>query len=179
MLKLNISFGWIPNWVFLHLRKRGEAEGQWAMMARTKRRILKVMLVAFGIPATIFAFRSFYFQELFFAFLLFAMVFLFLLLVAGAAVGLWLLYARAVVYLATRTARQGQRALPAARATVLWLAPTVIRTAGVVSSAQHSLLYPFAGPLRRWLRSLHLDASHFRGEAERAVKHLRLRLKQS
>lgn len=149
------------------------------MTARTKRRILKVMLVAFGIPATVFAFRSFYFQELFFAFLLFAMVFLFLLLVAGAAVGVWLLYAQAVVYLATRTARQGQRALPAARATVLWLAPTVIRTAGAISSAQHSLFYPFAGPLRGWLRSLHLDASHFRGDAERAVKQLRLRLKQS
>lgn len=149
------------------------------MTARTKRRLLKVMLVAFGILATVLAFRSFYFQELFFAFLLFALVFLVLLLVAGAAVGVWLLYARAVVYLATRTARQGRRAIPAARATVLWLAPTVIRTAGAVSSAQHSLFSPFAGPLRRWLRSLHLDASHFREEAERAVKHLRLRLKQS
>lgn len=149
------------------------------MTAEAKRRTLRALLVACGIPATVFAFRSFYFQELFFAFLLFAMVFLVLLLVAGAAVGVWLLYARAVVYLATRTARQGQRALPAARAAVLWLAPTVIRTAGAVSSAQHSLFYPMAGPLRRWLRSFHLDASHFREDAERAVKHLRLRLKQS
>jgi hypothetical protein len=149
------------------------------MTAQAKQRTLKVLLVACGIPATVFALRSFYFQELFFAFLLFAMLFLVLLLVAGAAVGVWMLYARAVVYLATRTARQGQRALPAARATVLWLAPTVIRSAGAVSSAQQILAYPFAGPLRSWLRSFRLDASHFREDAERAVKHLRLLLKQS
>src|SRR5215831_8022287 len=126
------------------------------MTAQAKRRALIALC---GLPATVLASRSFYFQELFFAFLLFAMVFVVLLLVAGVAVGVWLLYARAVVYLATRTARQGQRALPVARATVLWLAPTVIRTAGAVSSAQHSLFFPFAGPLRRWLRSFHLDAS--------------------
>lgn len=149
------------------------------MTAQSKRRALKALLVACGLPVTVLAFRSFYFQELFFAFLLFAMVFLILLLVAGVAVGLWLLYARAVVYLATQTAREGHRALPAARATVLWLAPTVIRTAGAVSSAQQVLLYPLAGPLRRWLRSFRLDASHFRVDAERAVKHLRLLLKQS
>ena len=149
------------------------------MTAQAKWRTLKVLLVACGIPATVFAFRSFYFQELFFAFLLFAIVFLILLLMAGAAVGVWMLYARAVVYLATRTARQGQRALPAARATVLWLAPTVIRSAGAVSSAQQILFYPFSGPLRGWLRSFRLDASHFREDAERAVKHLRLLLKQS
>lgn len=149
------------------------------MMAQAKRRALKALLVACGIPATVFAFRSFYFQELFFAFLLFAMVFLVLLVMAGATVGVWILYARAVVYLATRTARQGQRALPAARATVLWLAPTVIRTAGAVSSTQQILFYLFAGPLRKWLRSFRMDASHFREDAERAVKHLRLLLKQS
>ena len=148
-------------------------------MTAQDKRTLKILLVACGIPATVFSFRSFYFQELFFAFLLFAMVFLILLLIAGVAVGLWLLYARAVVYLATRTARQGQRALPAARATVLWLAPTVIRTADAVSSAPQILFYPFAGPLRSWLRSFSLDASHFREDAERAVKQLRLLLKQS
>ena len=149
------------------------------MMAQAKRRALKALLVACGIPATVFAFRSFYFQELFFAFLLFAMVFLVLLVMAGATVGVWILYAHAVVYLATRTAKQGQRALPAARAAVLWLAPTVTRKAGAVSSAQQLLFYPFAGPLRGWLRSFHLDASHFREDTERAVKHLRLLLKQS
>ena len=149
------------------------------MTAQAKRRTLRVLLVACGIPATVFAFRSFYFQELFFAFLLFAMAFAVLLLMAAIAVGVWMLYARVVVYLATRTAKQGQCALPAARATVLWLAPTVIRTADMVSSTPQVLFNPFAGPLRRWLLSFLLDASHFRDDAERAVKHLRLRLKQS
>lgn len=146
------------------------------MRSKTLRRALIVMC---GIPATVFAFRSFYFQELFFAFLLFAIAFLALLFMAGIAVGVWMLYARAVVFLATRTARQGQRALPAARATVLWLAPTVIRTADAVSSAPEILFHPLAGPLRRWLRSFRVDVSHSREDAERAVKHLRLLLKQS
>lgn len=148
------------------------------MTAEAKRR-LKVLLVACGIPAAVFAFRSFYFQELFFAFLLFAIVFLILLLIAALAVGAWMLYARAVVYLATRTAAQGRHALPLFRALVLWLAPTVTKTAGFVSEAPQILLYPFGSPLRRWLRSFRLDASHFREDAERAVKHLRLLLKQS
>src|SRR5690348_2703763 len=116
------------------------------MTAQAKRRALEALLVACGIPATVFAFRSFYFQELFFAFLLFAMAFLLLLLMAAIAVGSWMLYARAVVYLATRTAKQGQRALPATRATVLWLAPTVIRTADAISSAQQVFFYPVSGP---------------------------------
>src|SRR5215467_5162800 len=115
------------------------------MTAQAKQWTLRALLVACGLPATVFAFRFFFFQELFFAFLLFAMVFLVLLLMAAAAFGVWLLYAHAVVYLATRTARQGRRALPAARATVLWLAPTVIRTADTVSSAQQVLSYPIAG----------------------------------
>src|SRR5215467_3998554 len=142
------------------------------MTAQAKRRTLKALLVACGLPVTVFAFRFFYFQEMFFAFLLFAMVFLALLVMAAIAVGMWLLYARAVVFLATRTARQGRRALPAARATVLWLAPAVIRTADAVSAAQQILFYPSAGPLRRWLRSFRMDASHFREDAERAIKHL-------
>jgi hypothetical protein len=149
------------------------------MTAQAKRRTLKALLVACGIPATVFAFRSFYFQELFFAFLLFAFVFLILLLTAALAVGAWMLYARAVVYLANRTAAQGRHALPLFRALVLWLAPTITKTAGFVSGAPQILLYPFGGPLRGWLRSFHLDASHFREDAERAVKHLRLLLKQS
>ena len=149
------------------------------MTAQAKRRTLKVFLVACGIPVTVFAFRSFYFQELFFAFLLFVIAFLTLLLMAAIAVGVWMLYARAVVYLAARTARQGQRALPAARAMVLWLAPTVIRTADAASATPQILFYPFAGRVRGWLNSFRLDASHFREDAERAVKHLRLLLKQS
>lgn len=140
---------------------------------------LRTLVAVCALPATVFAFRSFYFQELFFAFLLFAILFLILLLIAALAVGGWMLYARAVVYLVTRTAQQGRHALPLFRALVLWLAPTVTKTAGFVSEAQQILLYPFGSPLRGWLRSFHLDASHFREDAERAAKHLRLLLKQS
>lgn len=146
------------------------------MRSKTWRRTLIAMC---ALPATILAFRSFYFQELFFAFLLFAMVFLILLLMAAIAVGIWVLYARAVVYLATRTAEQGRHALPLFRALVLWLAPTVTRTAGFASAVQHVFFYPFGGAVRNWLKSFHMDATHFREDAERAAKHLRLLLKQS
>ncbi|PYT68634.1 MAG: hypothetical protein DMG39_20515 [Acidobacteria bacterium] len=149
------------------------------MTALAKRRTLMVLLVACGFPVAALASRSFYFQELFFAFLLFASVFLILLLAACLAVGVWILYARAVVYLATRTVKQGQRAMPIMRAMVLWLAPTVAKTAGFVSAGQEMLVYPFGGALRGWMRSFRLDSAHFREDAERAAKHLRLRLKQS
>jgi hypothetical protein len=151
-------------------------EAEWAMTAQAKRRSL---IAVCGLPVLVLASRSFYFQELFFAFLLFAMAFAILLLMAGVAVGMWVLYARGLVYLATRTANQGRRAMPMVRAMVLWLAPTVTRTAGAASAVQQVLLYPFGSRLRGWLNSLQLDAYHFRGEAERAVKHLRLLLKQS
>lgn len=146
------------------------------MTARTKRRAL---MTAGGLTVAVLASRVFYFQELFFAFLLFAIGFVILLLMAALALGLWLLYARGVVYLATRTAKQGKHALPLVRALALWLAPTVTKTAGAVSTAQEVLLYPFRGPLRGWLKSFLMDASHFREDAERAAKHLRLLLKQS
>ena len=146
------------------------------MTTQAKRRTLIALC---GLPATVLASRSFYFQELFFAFLLFAMLFLVLMLMAAIAVGVWLLYARGVVYLATRTAQQGRHAMPLVRAMVLWLAPTLTRTAGAISGAQGILLYPFGGAFRGWLKSFQLDAFHFRDDAERAVKHLRLRLKQS
>lgn len=146
------------------------------MTARTKRRAL---MTAGGLTLAALAFRVFYFQELFFAFLLFAIAFVILLLMAALALGLWLLYARGVAYLATRTVKQGKHALPLVRALVLWLAPTVTKTAGAVSAAQEVLFYPFRGALRGWLKSFLMDASHFREDAERAAKHLRLLLKQS
>ena len=139
----------------------------------------RALIAACALLAAVFAFQSFYFQELFFAFLLFAIVFLILLLIAALAVGGWMLYAHAVVYLATRTADQGRHALPLFRALVLWLAPTITKTAGFVSDAQQILLYPFGSPVRSWLKSFRMDATHFREDAERAVKHLRLLLKQS
>ncbi len=149
------------------------------MTARTKQRALMTLMAACGLLAAVRASRVFYFQELFFAFLLFAIGFLTLLLMAALAVGVWLLYARGVVYLATRTMKEGKHALPLVRVVVLWLAPTVAKTAGAVSAAQEILFYPFGGALRGWLRSFRMDASHFREDAERAVKHLRLLLKQS
>lgn len=146
------------------------------MRSMTWRRIL---IAVCAILAAILAYQSFYFQELFFAFLLFAMGFLALLLMAAIAVGAWMLYARAVVFLATRTAQQGRHALPLFRAIVLWLAPTVTKTAGLASAVQQAFFYPFNGALRGWLKSFHMDATHFREDAERAAKHLRLLLKQS
>lgn len=146
------------------------------MRSKTWRRTL---IAVCAIPAAILAYRSFYFEELFFAFLLFAMAFLILLLMAAIAGGIWMLYARAVVYLATRTAEQGRHALPLFRALVLWLAPTVTKTAGLASAVQQAFFFPFNGALRGWLKSFHMDATHFREDAERAAKHLRLLLKQS
>lgn len=149
------------------------------MAPQTKRRMLTALIALCGLPVTVRASRVFYFQELFFAFLLFAMVFLILVLMAGIAVGVWMLYTRAVVYVAARTVKHGQRALPTMRATVLWLAPTVIKTAGAVSASQQILLYPFSRNPLRWLRLFHFDVSRFRDDTERAAKHLRLLLKQS
>jgi hypothetical protein len=146
------------------------------MTARIKWRALTVTCC---LLAVVLASRVFYFQELFFAFLLFAALFLFFLFAAGLAFGLWFLYARLVVYLAVRAVKQGHQALPLLRILVLWLAPTVARTAEAVSIGQQIVFYPFRGLLRGWLASLRLDASHFRTDAERAVKHLRLPLKQS
>jgi hypothetical protein len=146
------------------------------MTAQVRRRAL---IAACGLLAAVLVSRVFYFQELFFAFLLFAAAYLVFLVLAALAVGLWLLYARGVVYLATRAAEQGHQALPLVRVLVLWLAPTVARTAAAVSAGQQILFYPFRGLMRGWLQSLRLDASHFREDAEHAVKQMRLRPKQS
>jgi hypothetical protein len=146
------------------------------MTGQTKRRVLIAvcsLLVAFLVS------RVFYLQELFFAFLFFAVGFLILLLAAGLAVGLWFLYARIVVYLATRTAEKGHHALPLVRVLVLWLAPTVTKTAAFVAAGQQVLLHPFGDLLHHWLQSFQMDASHLREDTERAARNLRLLLKQS
>ena len=139
----------------------------------------RALTAACGLLVAVLASRVFYFQELFFAFLLFAAAYLIFLVLAALVVGLWLLYARGVVYLATRAAEQGHHALPLVRVLVLWLAPTVTRTAEAVSAGQQILFYPFRGLMHGWLQSLRLDASHFREDAEHAVKQMRLRPKQS
>ncbi|HEX4543293.1 MAG TPA: hypothetical protein VH114_09000 [Candidatus Acidoferrum sp.] len=146
------------------------------MTAQTKRRAL---IAACGLLAIVLASRIFYFQELFFAFLLFAAGYLILVLLAALAACLWLLWARGVVYLASRATKQGNRALPMLRVLVLWLAPTVARTAEAVSAGQQILFYPLLGLTHSWLQSFRRDALHLRDEAGRAAKHLRLRLKQS
>ena len=88
-------------------------------------------------------------------------------------------YEKAVISLARWTVKQGHLALLALRAKLLELAPTITRIAGIVSAARYTVFYRFGSSLGGWLRSLRLDASHFRADAERAVKHLRLLLKQS
>src|SRR5689334_3334225 len=118
------------------------------MSARTKRRAL---LAGCGFLAAVLAWQVFYFQELFFAFLLFAIGFLSLLLAGGLLYGLWFVYSRTVVYLASRAVNEGHHALPQLRILILMLAPTVTRTAGAVSAGQQALLYPFRDLARGWI----------------------------
>ena len=138
----------------------------------------RTLIAACGLLVTVLASRVFYFQELFFALLLFAGVFFVLLLLACIVTTAWMLYVKAVMYLAAWTVKQGHRALLPLR-TILDEAPTISQTAGVASAPRHTLFYLFGNSLRSLLRSLRQDASHFRADAERAVKHLRLLLKHS
>src|SRR5215469_10174302 len=132
------------------------------------------LIAACGLLVTLLASRIFYFQELFFALLLFAGVFFLLLLLACIMAGVWMLYERAVNSLALWTVKQGHRVLPPVRARLLELAPTVSKTAGNISSAWQTLLYPVGRSLRGLVLSLRQEASRFRADAERAAKHLRL-----
>ena len=138
-----------------------------------------MLIAACGLLVTVFASRIFYFQELFFALLLFAGVFFVLLLLACIVAGMWMLYQETVNYLAAWAVKQGHRAWPPLRASLLELAPRITETAGIVSAARHTLVYAFGSSLRGWVRSLRLDASRFRADAESAGKHLRLPLKPS
>ena len=138
----------------------------------------RTLIAACGLLVTVLASRVFYFQELFFALLLFAGAFSVLLLLACIVTTAWMLYVKAVMYLAAWTVKQGHRALLPLR-TMLDEAPTISQTAGVASAPRHTLFYLFGNSLRSLLRSLRQDASHFRADAERAVKHLRLLLKHS
>ena len=138
----------------------------------------RTLMAACGLLVTVLASRVFYFEELFFALLLFAGAFSVLLLLACIVTMVWMLYVKAVMYLAAWTVKQGHRALLPLR-TILDEAPTISQTAGVASAPRHTLFYLFGNSLRSLLRSLRQDASHFRADAERAVKHLRLLLKHS
>lgn len=138
----------------------------------------RTLIAACGLLVTVLASRVFYLQELFFALLLFAGAFSVLLLLACIVTMVWMLYVKAVMFLAAWTVKQGHRALLPLR-TILDEAPTISQTAGVASAPRHTLFYLFGNSLRSLLRSLRQDASHFRADAERAVKHLRLLLKHS
>lgn len=137
----------------------------------------RTLIAAWGLLVTVLASRVFYFQELFFALLLFAGLFLAFLLLACIVAGVLMLYVKAVTYLARWTVKQGHRALLPLRTMLLDEAPTISETAGIASAPPRALLYLFGNALRGLLRSLRQDASHFRADAERAVKHLRLLLK--
>ena len=145
------------------------------MSAQAKKRTL---IAACGLLVTVLASRVFYFQELFFALLLFAGVFFVLLLLACILAGVWMLYVKAAIYLARWTVEQGSRAWLPLRARLLEQPRTATKTTGTPGAAPHIRLHP-GSSLGRLLRSLRLDASRFRADAERAVKHLRLLLKHS
>ncbi len=139
----------------------------------------RALKVACGILVAVLAFRVFYFQELFFAFLLFTTAYLLLLLLVAVVLCLLYAYVRGVTYVAARASVQGRRTLPLLRVLVLWLAPTVTTTAHVLLVCQRLLSYPFQGLMQGWLRSFRFDAVQLRQDAERALKDLRLRVKQS
>ena len=142
----------------------------------TKRRAL---ICACGLLLTVLAFRVFYIQELFFAFLFFTLAYLLLLLAVAVIFCLLYLYARGMTYLAVRISAQGHRALPVFRVLVLWMAPAVTKTVQILSVGQRILFYPLYGLLHGWSQSFRRDVSQFREEAERAARHLRLLLKQN
>ena len=139
----------------------------------------RALFAACGLFLAALAFRVFYIQELFFAFLLFAIAYLLLLLLVAAAFCALYVYARGIGYLAVRISAEGHRALPLFRVLVLWLAPTVTSTAQALVLARHILFYPFYGLLRGWSQSFRRDLSQFHEDTERAAKHLRVLLKHN
>src|SRR5258708_4428499 len=154
-------------------QRSGGLEGQWAMFN------WRALICACGLLVTVLAFRVFYIRELFFAFLFFAILFLLLLLMAAVVFCVLYLYAKGMAYLAVRISAQGHRALPLFRILVLWIAPSVARTAQALLLAQRILFYPFYGLAHEWSQSFRRDVSQFRGDTGRAVKHLRALLRHN
>ena len=139
----------------------------------------RALICAFGLLLAVLAFRVFYVQELFFAFLFFALAYVLLLLVVAVVFCVLYLYARGMTYLAVRISAQEHRALPMFRVLVLWFAPTVTEIVEVLSVGQRILFYPFHGLLRGWSQSLRRDVFQLRDDTDRALKHLRFLLKQN
>src|SRR5437870_13160878 len=125
----------------------------------------KRTLIAVGGLLVVLASRVFYFQEMFFALLLFAGVFFGLLLLACIIAGVWMFYEKAVISLARWTAKQGYRGLLALRAKLLELAPTITRIAGIVSAARPTLFYSLGSLLLGWMRLFILDTYYLRCDA--------------
>lgn len=101
------------------------------------------LIAACGLLATVPVWRVFYFQELFFALLLFAGVFFILLLLACIVAGVWMLYAKAVMYLAAWIVKQGHRALLLLRTRLFEQAPTITQSTGIASAPRHTTFYLF------------------------------------
>jgi hypothetical protein len=139
----------------------------------------RALICACGLLLSVLAFRVFYIQEMFFAFLFFALAYLLLLLLVATVFCVLYLYAKGISYLAVRISAQGHRALPVFRVLVLWLAPTVTEIVEVLSVGQRLPFYPFYGLLRGWSQSFRRDVSQFREDTDRALKQLRLRLKHN
>jgi len=139
----------------------------------------RALMGACGLLVAVLAFRFFYVQELFFAFLLFAIVFSIFLLMAACAFGLLYLYAKGMAYIAVRISAEGHRALPLFRVLVLWFAPTAANTSQALLTVHRIVFYPFFGLLDGWSQSFHRDVAQFRDDTERAVKHLRFLLKHN
>jgi hypothetical protein len=139
----------------------------------------RALIGACGLLVTVLAFRFFYIQELFFAFLFFAILFLLLLLMAAAVFCVLYVYVQGMTFLAVRVSAQGHRALPLFRILVLWLSPTATKTAQALLLAHRILFYPVYGLAHGWSQSFRRDVSQFREDTERAVKHLRFFVKDN
>lgn len=113
----------------------------------------RTLIAACGLLVTVLASRVFYFQDLFFALLLFAGVFFILLLLACIVAGVWMLYEKAVTDLARWTVKQGHGALLPLRTMLLDEAPTISRTDGSASAPAHNSLRPCCDRSGRFYRT--------------------------
>src|SRR5260370_41924449 len=98
-------------------QRNGGLKGQWAMLN------WRALICACGLLVAVLAFRVFYIQELFFAFLFFAILFLLLFLMAAAVFCVLYAYAKAMAYLTVRITAHGHPALPLFRILLLFFAP--------------------------------------------------------
>src|SRR5258706_13191614 len=94
----------------------------------------RALICACGLLVAVLAFRVFYIQELFFAFLFFAILFLLLLLMAAAVFCVFYVDAKGMAFLPLRLNGQGHYSFPLIPLLVLWLAPPGPRTAEALLS---------------------------------------------